>query len=204
MNATPIVPIVNYTYAEVNKWKLTQSAYPDAWVWMRTRWECPEKPGWGEDVPHPEDWALWRQTQYHPFRQKAIWGVNMRCNSTHKVFFSPKGNRMESYLCNMAIASLVLSWSRPKVKEKRRASSLMPQKEEDERSKLGPRSDSISLKSCTKQMEKNMNNRQNKTRFDGRRKTSPLTCCKLRMSVFAHWILSICLVLLMVSLIISP
>lgn len=148
------VPLHNYTYAEVNKRLLTQSACPDAWVWMRTRWECPEKPGWGEDVPHPEDWALWRQTQYRPFRQRATWGVNMWLNSTHKVFFSPKRNRMESYLCNMAIASLVLSWSRPKVKEKRRASSLMPQKDEDERSKLGPRSDSISLKSCTKQKEK--------------------------------------------------
>lgn len=35
----------------------------------------------------------------------------------HKRFFSPKRNWMESYLCNMAIASLVLSWSRPKVRE---------------------------------------------------------------------------------------
>lgn len=80
----------------------------------------------------------------------------------HKRFFSPKRNWMESYLCNMAIASLVLSWSRPKVREKRRASSLMPQKDEDERSKLGPRSDSISLKSWTKQKEKDVNNRQTK------------------------------------------
>lgn len=49
----------------------------------------------------------------------------------------------------MAIASLVLSWSRPKVREKRRASSLMPQKAEDERSKLLPSSDTISLNSCS-------------------------------------------------------
>lgn len=62
----------------------------------------------------------------------------------------------EAYLCNMAIASLVLSWSRPKVREKRRASSLMPQKAEDERSKPGPRSDSISLNNYIKQRERSL------------------------------------------------
>lgn len=54
----------------------------------------------------------------------------------------------KTHLCSMAIASLVLSWSRPKVREKRRASSLMPQKAEDERSKLLPSSETISLNSC--------------------------------------------------------
>lgn len=47
----------------------------------------------------------------------------------------------------MAMASLVLTWSRPKVKEKRRASSLIPQNADEERSNPWPRSDSISLKS---------------------------------------------------------
>lgn len=47
----------------------------------------------------------------------------------------------------MAIASRVFSWSKPKVKEKRRASSLMPQKADDERSMLMPSSDNMSLKS---------------------------------------------------------
>lgn len=141
------------THAETNKFLLTQSACPDAWVWMRTRWECQEKPGWEEDVPPPEDWARWRQTQYRPFKERETWGVNMECNSTHN-WFSSKRNWIRAYLCNMAMASLVLTWSRPKVREKRRASSLMPQKAEDERSKLGPRSDSISLNSCTQQREK--------------------------------------------------
>ena len=57
------------------------------------------------------------------------------------------GEGVRSYLCSMAMASLVLTWSRPKVSEKRRASSLMPQNEEEERSKPWPSSDSISLKS---------------------------------------------------------
>lgn len=139
------------THAEINKWLLTQSACPAAWVWMRTRWECQEKPSWGEDAPPPEDWALWRQTQYRPFKEKATRGVNMQLHTTG---FSAKKKWIEAYLCNIAMASLVLSWSRPKVREKRRASSLMPQKAEDERSKLGPRSDSISLNSCTQHREK--------------------------------------------------
>ena len=46
-----------------------------------------------------------------------------------------KGGEVRSYLCSMAMASLVLTWSRPKVSEKRRASSLMPQNDEEERSK---------------------------------------------------------------------
>lgn len=45
----------------------------------------------------------------------------------------------------MAIASLVFNWSKPKVNEKRRASSFMPQKADDDRSKLKPSSDNISL-----------------------------------------------------------
>lgn len=52
-----------------------------------------------------------------------------------------------SYLCSIAMASLVFSWSRPNVRAKRRASSLIPQKADVERSKLQPRSLSISLKS---------------------------------------------------------
>lgn len=50
-------------------------------------------------------------------------------------------------MCSMAMASRVLTWSRPKVREKRRASSLMPQNAEEERSKPWPSSDSISLNS---------------------------------------------------------
>lgn len=111
----------------------------------------------------------------------------------------------EAYLCNMAIASLVLSWSRPKVREKRRASSLMPQKAEDERSKPGPRSDSISLNNYTNVTPCNTHfvNVYKKMDLVVWNKHT-LTCCKLRMSVFAHWILSICLVLLIVSLMMSP
>lgn len=54
-------------------------------------------------------------------------------------------NWQPTYLWSMAIASLVFSWSKPKVKEKRRASSLMPQKADDERSILMPSSDNMSL-----------------------------------------------------------
>lgn len=60
------------------------------------------------------------------------------------------GPRFVTYLCNMAIASLVFNWSKPKVNEKRRASSLMPQKADDERSKLKPCSDNISLNNYKK------------------------------------------------------
>lgn len=50
----------------------------------------------------------------------------------------------ETDLCSMAIASRVLTWSRPKVREKRLASSLIPQNAEDERSNPVPNSDNIS------------------------------------------------------------
>lgn len=56
----------------------------------------------------------------------------------------------------MAMASLVLTWSRPKVKEKRRASSLIPQNADEERSNPWPRSDSISLKSWREEMRGNI------------------------------------------------
>ena len=50
----------------------------------------------------------------------------------------------ETDLCSMAIASRVFTWSRPKVREKRLASSLIPQNAEDERSNPVPNSDIIS------------------------------------------------------------
>lgn len=60
-----------------------------------------------------------------------------------------------TYLCNMAIASLVFNWSKPNVSEKRRASSLMPQKADDERSTLMPSSDSISLNNYKREEDSN-------------------------------------------------
>lgn len=39
---------------------------------------------------------------------------------------------------------------------------------------------------------------------DWRSEACQLTCCRLRMSVLAHWILSICRVLLIVSFMMSP
>lgn len=112
------------------------------------------------------------------------------------------------YLCSIAMASLVLTWSRPKVREKRRANSLMPQNAEEERSNPWPSSDSISLNSCQKQDTKSCFIvwflRQHPVEKKASVGTLALTCWRLRMRVFAHWILSICRVLLIVSLIMSP
>lgn len=60
-----------------------------------------------------------------------------------------------TYLCSMAIASLVFIWSKPNVNEKRRASSFMPQNADDERSMLKPRSDNISLNNCERKKKHN-------------------------------------------------
>lgn len=61
---------------------------------------------------------------------------------------SQSKEKVNHYLCNIAMASLVFSWSSPNVKAKRRASSLIPLKEGDDLSKLYPFSWIISLKSC--------------------------------------------------------
>lgn len=60
-----------------------------------------------------------------------------------------------TYLCNIAIASLVFIWSKPKVNEKRRESSFMPQKADVERSTLKPSSDNISLNNYKWKQQKN-------------------------------------------------
>lgn len=51
-------------------------------------------------------------------------------------------------MCSVATASLVLIWSKPKVRAKRRASSLMPLTWADVLSRLGPCSWTSSLNSC--------------------------------------------------------
>lgn len=72
-------------------------------------------------------------------KEKDDWGKFNSSQSKEKV---------NHYLCNIAMASLVFSWSSPNVKAKRRASSLIPLKDGDDRSKLYPFSWIISLKSC--------------------------------------------------------
>lgn len=85
------------------------------------------------------------------------------------------GRGMKPYLCNIAMASLVLTWSRPKVRENRRASSLIPQNAEEDRSNPWPRSDSISLKSWQKArgyMNKHAQRIQHHAKLGGMRKSS--------------------------------
>lgn len=107
-----------------------------------------------------------------------------------------------SYLCSVATASLVLIWSNPKVRAKRRASSLMPLTWDEVLSKLGPWSWISSLKSWgTEQIMGLL--QWSKMKMWGLI-CCDLTCCKLKMSVLAHSILSVCLVLLRVSLMMSP
>ncbi len=67
--------------------------------------------------------------------------------STEMVLILMLVPEFNSYLWSIAMASLVLIWSSPNVSEKRRASSLIPQNADVDRSKLQPRSFSISLNS---------------------------------------------------------